>query len=211
MHRFREPVNGFTHLAGAVLAAFGMVWMIAITQGDTGKMITVAIYGLSMILLYSASAAYHLSNGSERKILWLRRCDHAAIYVLIAGTYTPVFYNLLSGGWRWWMLTLVWGLSLTGAIYKLFFLRDAGHLSLLSYVALGSAGIIVLPQTLDRLPPGTEILIFAGGALYIIGVIVFGLQKPNFNRYLGHHEIWHLLVLGGSTLHFVAMARFLGS
>ncbi len=209
MHRFREPVNGFTHLAGAVLAAIGMIWLVAITQDNLGKMITVAIYGCSMILLYSASAAYHLSNGSERKILWLRRLDHAAIYVLIAGTYTPVFYNLLSGNGRWWMLTLIWGLSLAGAVYKLFFMHDAGYLSLLFYVMLASVGVIVLPQVLALLPPGTNTYVFTGIVLYSIGAIVFGIQRPNIHHHFGHHELWHVLVMGGSMLHFFAILRFL--
>lgn len=208
MHRFREPVNGFTHLAGAILAAFALMWMITLTQDNGIKMLSFAIYGISMILLYSASAAYHLSYGSERKILWLRRFDHAAIYLLIAGTYTPIFYNFLSGSWRWWMLTLIWALSLAGAFYKLFFLHKPGHLSLLCYVMLGSVGIVVLPQALTALPPGTGIIVFASGALYITGVVVYGLQRPNFPHF-GHHEIWHVLVLGGSAMQFLAIARFL--
>jgi hemolysin III len=209
MRRFREPVNGFTHLAGAIFAVVGLVWMLAITQDNAAKMVTVVIYGITMILLYSASAAYHLSKGSERKILRLRSLDHAAIYLLIAGTYTPVFYSLLSGRSRLWMLIIVWGLALLGAIYKLFFLRDPGYLSLLCYVILGSAGVIALPQAITRFPPGTGIYVLTGGVLYIIGVIVYGMRKPNFNRHFGHHEIWHLLVLGGNALHFIAIARVL--
>ena len=119
MVRFREPVNGFTHLAGAFLAAFGLILLVGLTRGDLARMISVIIYGTSMILLYLASAVYHLANGSERKILWLRRLDHAAIYILIAGTYTPFCYNVLDGHLRWLMLGLVWGLAIIGVLYKL--------------------------------------------------------------------------------------------
>ena len=96
MHRFREPVSGFTHLAGAVLGVAGMIWLIAITHNDPGKMISMIIYSVSMILLYSASATLHLVRASDRTLRMLRRCDHAAIYLVIAGTYTPIMYNLIS-------------------------------------------------------------------------------------------------------------------
>ncbi len=209
MHRFREPVNGFTHLAGAIFAAFGLVWLLAVAADNSAKMITVLIYGITMIMLYSASAAYHLSYGSPRKILWLRRCDHAAIYLLIAGTYTPVFYNLLDGAWRWGMLALIWSLALTGAIYKLFFMHHAGYLSLLCYIVLGSAGVVVFPRVVSLLPSGAAAYMVVGCLLYLIGAIIFGLQRPNFNRHFGHHEIWHLFVMGGNAFTFVAMVHFL--
>ncbi len=207
MVRFREPVNGFTHLAGAFLAAFGLILLVGLTRGDLARMISVIIYGISMILLYLASAVYHLANGSERKILWLRRLDHAAIYILIAGTYTPFCYNILDGHLRWLMLGLVWGLAIIGVLYKLLFLREGSHLSLIFYVAMGWVGIIALPEALRLLPPSVIVLILAGGALYMVGAVIFGIQKPNLHPHFGHHEIWHLLVLGGSAFHFVAVLR----
>ncbi|MBZ0280662.1 MAG: hemolysin III family protein [Anaerolineae bacterium] len=207
MVRFREPVNGFTHLAGAFLAAVGLVLLVGLTRSDAARMISVVIYGISMIVLYSASAVYHLANGSEHMILWLRRIDHAAIYILIAGTYTPFCYNVLDGHFRWLMLGLVWGLAIVGVLYKLLFLNDGGYLSLIFYVAMGWVGIIALPEALRLLPPSVIVLILSGGALYMIGAVIFGIEKPNLHPYFGHHEIWHLLVLGGSAFHFVAVLR----
>lgn len=107
MQRFRQPVNGFTHLTGAVLSACALLWLIALTHNDPLKLVAVIIYGLSLIILYSASATYHLSHGSERKLLWLERCDHAAIYILIAGCYTPICLTVITGEWRW----IYWCLS----------------------------------------------------------------------------------------------------
>src|SRR5690349_19401261 len=124
MQRFREPVNGFTHLAGALFSVIGTLWLIAATWQDPAKMIAVTVYGLSLIAVYSASAALHLSHGSEQKIFQLERFDHAAIYLLIAGTYTPFCYALLSGAWRVGMLILLWGLALAGVIYKLFIYKQ---------------------------------------------------------------------------------------
>jgi hemolysin III len=209
MQRFREPVNGFTHLAGAVLSALGLVWLVAITQQDTPKMMSLVIYGVSMILLYAASAIFHLTKTSPERLLWLRRFDHAAIYVVIAGTYTPLFYNLLEGSMRWWLLVIVWLVALAGAAYKLFFLLDSGLISLICYVMAGCIGLVSAPQTLRVLPSGAIMLIAVGAIFYLIGVVIFALEKPNFNRHFGHHEIWHLLVMVGSIAHFIAILLYI--
>ncbi|MEO8609802.1 MAG: hemolysin III family protein [Chloroflexota bacterium] len=209
MQRFREPVNGFTHLAGAVLSAMGLIWLVIITANNTPKMMSLVIYGVSMILLYAASATFHLIKTTPEKLLWLRRFDHAAIYLLIAGTYTPLFYNLLEGSFRWWLLVVVWIVALAGAAYKLFFLQDSGLLSLACYVIVGSIGVVSIPQTLRVLPSGAIILIAIGVFFYLIGVVVFGLEKPNFYRYFGYHEIWHLLVMAGSFIHFIAILLYI--
>jgi hemolysin III len=209
MQRFREPVNGFTHLAGAIIAAGGLFWLIVVTQNNTPKLLSVVIYGVSTILLYAASATFHLVKTSPNRQLWLRRLDHAAIYLMIAGTYTPFLYNVLDGSMRWLMLALVWLVALTGAGYKLLLLRDAGIFSLVCYVAVGCVGILVAPYAFQVLSPAAIILIIIGCAFYMVGVIVFGLEKPNLHRHFGHHEIWHLLVLGGSIVHFAAILLYI--
>src|SRR3954469_5240283 len=111
MQRFREPVSGFLHLAGALVALVASVGLSIATWHDPAKMISLVIYGFSLVLVFSASTALHLTRGSEHTLMWLNRFDHAAIYILIAGTYTPFCYNLLDGAWRWGMLILVWGLA----------------------------------------------------------------------------------------------------
>ncbi len=140
MSHFREPVNGFTHLAGAVLAAGGLIWLIGVTHNHPSELLPILIYGLCTIALYVASATFHLSSASENTLLWLRRLDHAAIYMMIAGTYTPILYYSLQGGWRWGMLAVVWGMALLGMAYKLLFLSEASRLSLFYYIAMGSVG-----------------------------------------------------------------------
>jgi hemolysin III len=205
MHRFREPVNGFTHLAGAVLSLAGLLWLIVLTRDDPVEMLTVAVYGLSMVLLYLASAALHLSNGSPRKLFWLRRVDHAAIYLIIAGTYTPLCYHLLSGGWRWGMLAVVWTLAVIGIVYKLFFLHGRSYRSTIIYMLLGWGSILALPQMAGLLSPLALWLMFGGGAVFTLGAIIFAVEKPNLHRHLGFHELWHLLVMGGCGLHFAAI------
>ena len=164
MHRFREPVNGFTHLAGAVLAAVGLIWLIVMTHDNTAKMLSIIVYGVSMILLYAASATFHLTKASDGMLLWLRRLDHAAIYLMIAGTYTPFIYNVLDSSLRWWLLAVVWLLAAAGIAYKLLFLEDSGLISLICYVAVGCVGVLFAPQTLSVLPFGAFVLIVMGGA-----------------------------------------------
>jgi hemolysin III len=208
LERFREPTSGFLHLGGAVLSLVGSIGLIIATWDSPAKMLSVLVYGCSLILLFSASTALHLIRASEKTLLWLNRFDHAAIYILIAGTYTPFCYNLLSGSWRWGMLILVWLLAAVGVIYKLFFLRSSSHISTLLYIAMGWIAVIGAPKFLTILPAGAIGLLVAGGIVYSLGAIIFALQKPNFHRYFGHHDIWHVFVLVGSLLQFIAIALY---
>ncbi len=172
-------------------------------------MLSMIVYGSSLVLLYSASAALHLVRGSRRTLLWLNRFDHAAIYALIAGTYTPICYNVLTGGWRWGMLSTIWALALGGIIFKLLFLRQSGHLSTLFYVGMGCLAFVALPEMMGSVPAGALWLLVGGGALYIIGALIFALQRPNFHPQFGFHEVWHLFCLGGSALHFAAVGLYI--
>lgn len=208
MHRFREPVSGFTHLAGALLAAAGLIWLVLLTRADTAKLMSMIVYGASLVLLYTASTVMHLTKGSERLVLLLNRIDHAAIYLLIAGSYTPIAYYALTGAWRWGLLAVVWMLAVTGVVYKLFFLRRDGHLSTLFYVGMGWLGVLVVPQIAGVFPPEAIALLLAGGLIYSAGALIFALRRPNFHPHFGFHELWHLFVLAGSALHFFVVLRY---
>jgi hemolysin III len=203
----REPINSLTHFVGAILASMGLAWMVSLAWDDLSKLITTAIFGISMILLYSASTAMHWYDGSERITRLLQKLDHAAICLLIAGTYTPLAYFLLDGLWRWGMLGLIWSLAAVGVFSKLFFFWQ-GHLSTLFYMAMGWTVIIVTPKLLPLLPLGLLGLIVAGGVAYSIGAVIYSLKMPNFHRHFGHHEIWHLCVLGGNSFHFLAVLLY---
>lgn len=206
MTRFREPVNGFTHLTGAILGAIGLLVLLFLTRHDPAKMISMLVYGISLILLYTASTVFHLAKGSKSLQDWLRSLDHAAIYLLIAGTYTPFCYNILSGGWRWGMLGLVWALALAGVIYKIALRHhDHSQISTGLYVGMGWLALLVLPHAINRLAPGALALVVGGGLVYTLGAVIFALQRPNLHRHFGHHELWHLFVLGGSALHYFAV------
>lgn len=205
----REPVSGFTHLAGALLGAVGLVWLVTLTWNDVPRMVSVAVYGVSLVLLYSASAALHLTKGSPRLLIWLNRFDHAAIYALIAGTYTPLCYNLLSGGWRWGMLITIWALALVGIVFKLSRLGwRSGHLSTLFYVGMGWLSVLLIPELARLLPLPALLGLAGGGLLYSMGAVIFAVERPNFHPQFGFHEVWHLFVLGGSVLHFLVVLRY---
>ncbi|MEP6985310.1 MAG: hemolysin III family protein [Chloroflexota bacterium] len=205
MQRFRQPVNGFTHLTGAVLSACALLWLIFLTHNDPVKLVAVIVYGLSLIILYSASATYHLTNGSERTLLWLERIDHAAIYILIAGCYTPICLTVITGEWRWILLALVWVLALIGVVYKLLFLTQPGVFSLLYYILMASIVFIAPPAVISMIPSQVVVFLVASGIVFFIGALVFGFEKPNPHPLVGHHELWHLFVMTGSALHFVCV------
>jgi hemolysin III len=208
MYRFRKPVSGFLHLGGVILALIGSIGLVNATWHSPAKMISLIVYGGSLILMLAASTALHLTRGSPRTLLWLNRLDHATIYVVIAGTYTPFCFNLLSGALRWEILLLIWTLALAGIIYKLFFAFSASHFSTLLYLGMGWLGGIGLVGLRTRLPIGLIGLVLTGGIVYSLGAVIFALKKPNLHRYLSHHDLWHIFVLAGSALEFLAVVRY---
>jgi hemolysin III len=203
---FDEPVCGFTHLLGAFLAVAGLAWLLMLTQSDLSQMIPIAVFGVSMVVVYLSSTVLHLVKCSERKKLWLNRVDHASIYTLIAGTYTPILYNALSGAWRWEVLGSLWGLALVGMAYKLFLLYEDTIWTNLFYIVTGACGLVLAgPDLLRNLPMHVLGLILGGGAIYLVGAVIFATRKPNLHPNFGFHELWHLFVMAGSGLHFAAM------
>ncbi len=201
----REPINSLTHWAGVLLAlpitAGLIVW--AVTHGLSPW--PFAIFGLSFLMLYLASASYHSFHVSERALLWLRKLDHSAIFLLIAGSYTPIAYFGLAGNWRWAVLGVVWGIALAGVTLKLITMRLPRWLSTALYLGMGWIAMAFLPQFVHTLAPGALVWLAVGGALYTAGAVIYATKRWNPRPGIfGFHEIWHLFVLGGSGAH-VAM------
>ena len=207
MFSFREPVSGLTHLFGAALALAGAAWLIAMTSDDLPKMLSVGVFGLTMVAVYLASAALHLYDGHPDTIARLTRLDHAAIYLYIAGAYTVFGYNLMDGQLRWILLVLIWTLALIGAVGKLWRFRS-GHQSTLQYVLMGWLALFAVPSVIKSGQKDVVALVAAGGIVYTLGALIFALEKPNFSRHIGFHEIWHVFVMIGSALHFAAVVWF---
>jgi len=200
--RPREPVNAYTHAAGAVLALVGLGFLLYYTWPDPLRVTAALAFGLSMFLMYAASASYHAANLGQRGLVWLRKLDHAAIFLSIAGGYTPVVLTQLNGPARWAWLALVWGLALLGVGLKLWKMTAPRWLSTLSYLGLGWLAVFLVPRL--HLPAAALGWIIVSGAFYSFGAVVYAVKKPNFGS-LGFHELWHLFVLGGSAAMYAAV------
>lgn len=206
---FREPVNGLTHLTGAALAVAGLVTLLVVSQGDLPKQGSLLVYGLSLVLLLSASAAYHLVKASPKTIQVLRKLDHSAIFLLIAGTYTPVCLNWLTGFWQWGMLVIIWSIALIGVLLKLFWINSPRGLSAAIYLAMGWLGVIGSKELLASLPAGALAWLLAGGIAFTFGAIVYATRIFDFAPgVFGFHEVWHIFVLVGCACHFLLMLLY---
>lgn len=204
--RMKEPVNALTHFVPFVAAIAGLIVIIVKAIGDPAKLVTLTVYASSVILLFGASSFYHWLRVSPKVELLLRKLDHMAIYLLIAGSYTPVLYYGLHGAWRAVMLTSIWALSLTGIVLKLWFVNAPRKLSTALYVILGWLAVIPFFQLVHTLSLGAILLMIFGGISYTIGAVIYGTKWPDFlpGRF-GFHEIFHLFVAVGGSLHFIMM------
>ncbi len=201
---YGERFNGYSHLVGTFLAVIGAVILIVLgsLQGDSWKIVSFSIYGTSLVLLYGSSTLYHSTRGRAKNIF--RKFDHSAIYLLIAGTYTPFTLVTLGGGWGWSLFGVVWGLAIFGIVQELSLKSDKRYLSLGLYLAMGWVAVIGVVPLIAALSWEGFLWIIAGGAVYTIGII-FYLYDERFKHW---HGIWHLFVLGGSVLHYVAILRY---
>ena len=196
-----EIANSVTHGIGAGLAIAGMTLLVvlAAVYGDVWRVVSFTIYGASLVILYLASTLYHSFQNPRVKHIF-RILDHAAIYVLIAGTYTPFTLVNMRGPWGWTLFAVVWTMALIGIAFKVFFIGRFEIVATLAYVAMGWLVVIAFKQMLITVPPGGIFWLFAGGLTYTIGVIFYAWNKLPYN-----HAIWHLFVLGGSICHFFAV------
>ncbi len=208
---FKDPVSGFTHLLGAVLSVWGLIALLrhAANYGGARYLLAAAIFGASLILLYSASAVYHLLLVPEKATMILRRIDHMMIYILIAGTYTPICLIALQGKWGTALLVAVWILAFTGILLKLLWFSAPRWLSTLFYLIIGWL-IIVAIFPLTRVVPAIAISwLVIGGVLYTLGAVIYASKWPRISsRIFGFHEIFHLFVMGGSLSHFWLIFRY---
>ncbi|MFC2947201.1 PAQR family membrane homeostasis protein TrhA [Virgibacillus sediminis] len=208
----REPVNALTHLFGAILAAVGLVFLIIKASGNSDSAIavtSVVIFGISMILLYSASATYHTVVANDQVIQFLRKVDHSMIYVLIAGTYTPFCLIVMEGPGGWILFSIVSSLALLGVIFKLTWFHSPRWLSTSLYVALGWIVVFFSSSLAPVLGTAGMLNLFLGGIFYTIGALIYWL-KPNFLsfKHMGFHEIFHIFILFGSLFHFICIYWF---
>lgn len=206
----REPGSALTHFIGMMMAVFAAMPLLvkAAVFGGHTTFLAMAVFMASMILLYGASATYHSVNLSGRSLKIFRKIDHMMIFVLIAGSYTPVCLITLGGKLGYRLLALVWGIAIAGMLIKAFWVTCPKWFSSLIYISMGWVCVLVFGQLLNSLPPAAFLWLLAGGIIYTIGGVIYALKLPLFNahhKYFGSHEIFHLFVMGGSICHFIFM------
>ncbi|MBI3586945.1 MAG: hemolysin III family protein [Ignavibacteriales bacterium] len=209
--KLRDPVSGLIHFVGLLLSIAGLVLLVtyAAVEHKPWHIAAFTIFGTSLILLYTASSLYHLLPLSERGVAILRRIDHIMIYILIAGTYTPVCLVALRGPWGWSLFGVVWGLAIAGVVLKLFWMTAPRWLSTVFYLGMGWMAVIAITPLIQALPIEGIVWLVAGGLFYSSGAVIYGIKRPNIiPGILGFHELWHLFVMAGSFSHFWVMLRY---
>jgi len=199
-----ERFNAWTHLVGALLSLVGTVILIvkAAATGDPWKIVSVSIYGATLIILYSTSTLYHSLRGRAKIIL--QKLDHLSIYLLIAGTYTPFCLITLRGPWGWSLFVVVWGLALVGMLQEIKPRSEARITSLVIYAVMGWVIVVAIKPLLDHFETAGFLWLAAGGLLYTIGIVFYAYDS----RFRHWHGIWHLFVMGGSLTQYIAIVFY---
>ena len=199
-----EKFNAWTHLIGAALACVGAIWLLVLASlgGEPLKIISVAIYGVALVVLYSISTLYHSLRGRAKLIM--RKLDHLSIYLLIAGSYTPFCLVTLEGAWGWTLFGIVWTLGIIGMLQEIKPRSEARVLSLVIYAVMGWIVLIAIEPLLAALGRTGFTWLAAGGVFYTVGIVFFAYDS----RFRHWHGIWHLFVMAGSLLHYVAILRY---
>jgi len=212
MTRAKGLVSGLLHLAGAGGSVAGLVLLIlrAVSQGTLWHVISFAIFGTSLVVLYTASTLHHLTPHASRHTPALRRLDHMMIFVLIAGSYMPFCLVPLRGAWGWSVLGGIWGFGILGILLKIFWMGMPRRLSTFIYLLMGWCLVIPIYPLVKTLQTGCLIWIGIGGMCYSVGAVIYNRKRPDpWPPHFGYHEIWHLFVLAGSAAHFWAVYHYI--
>jgi hemolysin III len=205
----KEPFPAISHLVGAILAVVALLLLLFHTHGRASLIVSFAIYGSSLIALYTASGIAHALHVSPQTSAKLDRIDYAAIFLLIAGTYTPLCLVTLRGPWGWSILGVEWGLAAIGITLVTFGRGCSDWVRVGIYCAMGWLAVIAVSPLFAALPGGGLAWLLAGGVCYSVGAIIFATDRPHlWPGIFNAHDLWHLLVLGGSACHFFVMIRF---
>lgn len=200
--RRQEVANSLLHGAGLLLAALGLVVLVVLAArtGDAFKVVSMSVYGVTLVLMYASSTLYHsFRPGRARRVF--RLLDHSCIYLLIAGTYTPFALVTLRGPWGWSLLGVIWALAALGIVYSALYIGRHPIRATLIYIAMGWLCMIALPVLLSRLPMPGFLWLLGGGVAYTLGTVFYGLDE----RVPFAHAVWHVFVLAGSAAHFVCI------
>ena len=210
--RFRDPISALTHLASAAAALIGMAALLLLSEKTTARIISLTIYGASLVLLFLASGTYHAVRSTPEVVQIFRKIDHAAIYLLIAGSYTPFCMIAFSGFWKWGLLAIIWALAGTGIVIKVFTVQAPRWVTAGVYVAMGWLSVLALREMLAALSTGTILWLFTGGVIYTLGALVYVTKKMEIiPGVFGFHEVWHIFVTLGAAAHFIAVMTLIAA
>src|SRR4051794_34378498 len=199
-------LRGYLHLGAALLALIGTVALLILTAGDPLKQVTLAIYGLSSVWLFGVSALYHIGSWEPQREQVLHRLDHANIFILIAGTYTPIAFNVMTGWWRIGILATVWGLALAGVIAAAPRLHLSRGVMVALYLTIGWVALAAIPEITHNLGLGAPLTLALGGVLYTLGALAYAFKRPNpWPRVFGYHEVFHLCTIAANAVFFAFM------
>ncbi len=204
--KLKEPLAGALHFAGAVLSVPALAVLIFVGRDSAWKVASFSIYGASLFFLFFFGALYHwLPQSAGGKYQIFRKLDHLAIYLLIAGTYTPFCLNTLRGPWGWMVLGAVWGMAVTGIIVQAFYIDAPRWFTTAVYILIGWVVLVVIKPLIENLPIAGIAWLAAGGIIYSIGGVIYTIKKPNPFKNFGYHELWHTMVLVAAACHYIAI------
>jgi hemolysin III len=207
---FKDPISGLMHLVTAVVALVGVAALVAISPPTLTARLALLAYGLSLVLMFTASSLYHLIKTTPARELWLRKLDHIAIYLLIAGTYTPVCVIVLSGAWRWGLLLGIWLLAVVGIAFKLAYMKTPRWLTVALYLLMGWLGAVGFGPLFAALPPPAFGWLLAGGLLYSVGAVIYATRRLDFlPGVFGFHEVWHIFVSAAGAAHYIFILGYI--
>jgi hemolysin III len=202
-------LRGWSHAVAAVVAIAGLVSLVVITRHDPAKLVSMAVYGTGLVLLFAVSATYHIFNWPPRVKDWLRRADHATIFVFIAATYTPLVFNVLDGWWRLGVLITIWVCALAGVVGAAPFLRIPRAALAGLYLAMGWIAVVALVPLSAALGWAAALLMALGGLQYSLGAAAYAFRRPRlWPHVFGYHEVFHLAVITASITFYVIVVYY---
>lgn len=204
----KEKISAYSHAAAIPFMIAGTIIMLIISGGNMAHRIVALIYGFSAVALFSASFLYHSKKRAENETTIWRKLDHSAIFILIAGTYTPICYIYLDGWMRWGILIAQWSLVFSGIIFKLFFINAPRFIGTMIYLAMGWIVVIPIKQLYTVMPADIMSFLVAGGLAYTLGAIIYAVKKPNpLPDYMGFHELFHFFIVAGAMFHLIMVIK----
>jgi len=208
--RMHNPIRVLMDAGAALASVIGAVTLIVLTRTDPPRLLSMAVFGLSLVALFTTSSLYHSIPWTHEWKTRLQQLDHSMIFVVVAASYTPLAVNVLTGRWRWLVLVVAWSVALVGIIQKFLLPRIDAWFSITLQTTLGWFAVVPLVELIRRLSGGAIVLMLSGGALYMVGMILFTIKRPRLlPRIFSYHEVFHVFVIGAATLHFAMMLLYI--